>query len=101
MIDEIEKINFLIKENADVQFLTDLNDHLPTGLYETIHTINEGFAEVRFLVKEKDGIAEELIMIVEEEKTSIIMSIDGSFKISNLRSLSEKIDADDIINLSY
>lgn len=96
-IDEIEKINFLINENADDQFIKDLNNHLPHRLYQTILTVNEGTAKVRFLIKEKDGIANELIMIVEESKTCVIMNIEGNFKIKDAKNLSEKINVDDII----
>ena len=96
-VDEIDKIKFLINENADARFIKDLNDHLPHRLYQTILTVNEGSAKVRFLIREKDGIANELIMIVEESKTCVIMNIDGNFNIKNVKNLSEKINVDDII----
>ncbi len=75
----------------------DLQDALPSDRYNDLMIINEGGDKVTFKIQEKNNVVSELVIVVEDQKESlVVISIDGKIPLEDVKKLTKAIKLDDL-----
>ena len=96
-LDQIKSVSVLINEKSDSHYVESLNKHLPDSRYKQLMKMNDEQTNIEFLTYEKGDLAEEIIMIVKEGNTCVVMFIKGSFDKENVKNLSKNININDVV----
>ncbi len=67
--------------------------------YEELMTIREKDSDMKFLIKEKDGIIAELLMVIGSEDSFFLLSLVGDIDLKQISKLSKSMDIDGFENL--
>jgi len=67
--------------------------------YEELMTIREKDSDMKFLIKEKDGIIEELLMVIGSDNSFFLLSLVGDIDLKQISKLSKSMDIDGFENL--
>ncbi len=67
--------------------------------YEELMTIREKESDMKFLIKEKDGIIEELLMVIGSDDSFFLLSLVGDIDLKQISKLSKSMDIDGFENL--
>lgn len=59
--------------------------------YEELLTVKDGKEDVQFMIKEKGGIIDELVLVVGGKKNFVIMSLFGEIDLKNISKLSKSM----------
>jgi len=60
--------------------------------YEELMTIREKDNDMKFLIKEKDGVIEELLMVIGSEDSFFLLSLVGDIDLKQISKLSKSMD---------
>lgn len=74
-----------------VNFFDELSGELPFDRYEELMVIHEKDQNVKFLIKEKDGVINELLMIAGGSDDNTLISIRGQIDLKTISGLSESM----------
>lgn len=67
--------------------------------YEELMTIREKDNDMKFLIKEKDGIITELLMVMGSDDSFLLLSLVGDIDLKQISKLSKSMDIDGFENL--
>lgn len=102
----VEKLNglkilsFQSTKDDDFNFKTRILDKLSVKDYKELMVVKENQKEVRFLIDEnKDGRIGELLMLVEESKGGVVMSISGDIDLKTISKISRNMKISGMENL--
>ena len=103
----VEKLNGLkilsfqsTKDDDDFNFKTRILDKLSVEDYKELMVVKENQKEVRFLINEnKAGRIGELLMLVEESKGGVVMSISGDIDLKTISKISRNMKISGMENL--
>ncbi|UCG27139.1 MAG: DUF4252 domain-containing protein [Bacteroidales bacterium] len=94
VVSKLESIRILAVDECDkpegINFYDEVMQSLPKDEYEELLTVKEKNQDVIFLIKEKDGIISELLLLVGGEDNALI-SIQGDIDINQVYKLSHTI----------
>ncbi len=104
MIDAVSKVKGLkILAKEDISNGQDLYQEafrlIDSKEYEELMTIREKDSDMKFLIKEKDGIIEELLMVIGSDNSFFLLSLVGDIDLKQISKLSKSMDIDGFENL--
>lgn len=103
MIDAVSKVKglkILAKEDTNGQELyNEAFKLIDSNEYEELMTIREKDSDMKFLIKEKDGVIEELLMVIGSEDSFFLLSLVGDIDLKQISKLSKSMDIDGFENL--
>jgi len=67
--------------------------------YEELMTIKEKISDMKFLIKEKEGVIEELLMVMGSDDSFLLLSLVGDIDLKQISKLSKSMDIDGFENL--
>ncbi len=79
------------REMPGLNFYNEIMRDLPLELYEELMVIHEKDQNIKFLVNEKDGIINELLMVVGGSDDNVLISIRGQIDLKTISGLSESM----------
>ncbi len=97
----LEKINdfrLFIADDSSKILLPTLKTYLPTNKYKDVMIINDSGNRVSFKALEKNSSISEIIMLVEEDNSFVVMSIDGNFSYDDMKKLVKSVNTDKVTN---
>ncbi|MCK4465555.1 MAG: DUF4252 domain-containing protein [Bacteroidales bacterium] len=95
VIDNLETIKILVTDDYEnregVNFYDEIMKELPMNEYEELLTVKDSDQDVRFLVKEKDGIIKELLLVVGGRDDNALISITGDIDLRHISKISKSM----------
>lgn len=85
-------VRFFIAEEPDEQLYAALKSHLPEDVYKDIMIVKDGGDQVYFKAREEKESITEIIILVEEETSFVVMSIEGKFTFEDMHQLIKSVD---------
>lgn len=73
---------------------------IPSKDYDELMSIREEDSDMKFLIKEKDGIIAELLMVMGGDDEFFLLSLVGDIDLNQIAKLSRTMDIDGFENLS-
>lgn len=104
LINKLETIKILasdsefINEN-NLNFYEEIMDELPIDEYEELLVVKEKDQDVKFLVKEKNGIITELLLVVGGKDNNALISITGNIDLKHISKLASSMEGTGIEHL--
>ena len=102
VVSKLETIRILAVDRCEkpegINFYEEVMESLPKNEYEELMTVKEKDQDVIFLVKEKNGIISELLLLVGGEDNALI-SIVGDIDINQIHKLSKTMHGDHMDHL--
>lgn len=98
VIKSMKGLRILHTEINALQFYNEALKSINTNEYEVLLTARDNGENVRFMVKDKGDIVEELLMIVGGEKNFALLSFLGNIDLKKIGKLAKALD---INNLQY
>ncbi len=104
MIDAVSKVKGLkILAKEDIANGQELYNEafrlIDSNEYEELMTIREKDSDMKFLIKEKNGIIAELLMVIGSEDSFFLLSLVGDIDLKQISKLSKSMDIDGFENL--
>jgi len=104
MIDAVSKVKGLkILAKEDIANGQELYEEafrlIDSNEYEELMTIREKDNDMKFLIKEKNGIIAELLMVIGSEDSFFLLSLVGDIDLKQISKLSKSMDIDGFENL--
>jgi hypothetical protein len=78
--------------SAGVNFFAEIMKDLPRGEYEELMVIKEKGQDFQFLIREKDGLISELLMVAGGGSTNALISIQGNIDLNTIARLSRSMN---------
>ncbi|MFY0601098.1 MAG: DUF4252 domain-containing protein [Cyclobacteriaceae bacterium] len=100
-ISKLKGLKIVGSENAPNSFdiykkaLADLNKLK----YEELMSVKDGDQNMKFSIKEKGGIIEELVMLAGSEKNFVLLSLYGEIDLKNISKIARTLKVDGLENL--
>ena len=97
LVNNLETIKILasdcefINEN-DLNFYEEIMNELPVEDYEELLVVKEKDQDVKFLVKEKNGIISELLLVVGGKDNNALICITGNIDLKHISKLASSMD---------
>jgi len=104
MISNIESIKILATEDEslldpNINFYKEIFDELALDEYEELMVVKEKDQDIKFLVKEKEDIIVELLMVIGGEGNNALISIRGIIDLKSISRLSKSMNIDGLEKL--
>lgn len=95
-ISKVKGLRILAKDNAEdgKELYKEAFSLIPANEYDELMSIREKNSDMKFLIKEKDGIIEELLMIMGGENEFFLLSLVGDIDLNQITKLSRTMDID-------
>ena len=93
VIKDLKGLRILVNEEEGQKYYKEAIKKINTNEYEELMTIRSDGDNVKFMVKEKGDIIEELLLIVGGDEF-VLMSFVGKIDLAKIAKLSESIDMD-------
>ena len=95
-ISKVKGLRILAKENADdgKALYKEAFSLIPAKEYDELMSIREKDSDMKFLIKEKDGIIAELLMIMGGDTEFFLLSLVGEIDLNQISKLSRTMDID-------
>jgi hypothetical protein len=94
----VDKLRFFIADDSTKVLYPVLEKFLPEELYKDYMVINDGGNKVVFKAREGKNSIEEIIMLVEEESSFVVMSIEGEFTYKDLSKFAKTVDVNKVVD---
>jgi UTP-glucose-1-phosphate uridylyltransferase len=96
ILDAISKLKGLKILAADSvadgkQLFNDAVKKISAQNYEELLTVKDAREDVQFMIKEKDGIIDELVLVVGGKKKFVVLSLFGEIELKNISKLSKSM----------
>lgn len=100
-ISKLKGLKILTKSDADNAraLYSEANLLVPKVEYEELMTIRDENSNMRFLIKEKSGKINELLMLMGGENEFFILSLVGEIDLNQIANISKKMDIDGLDKL--
>lgn len=100
-ISKIKGLKILAKENTGnaKALYTEAFKLIPKKDYDELMSIRSEGNDMKFMIKEKDGIINELLMVMGGESEFFILSLVGDIDLNQIARLSSAMDIDGLENL--
>ncbi len=80
------------KQSAGVNFFAEIMKELPRDQYQELMVIKEKGQDFQFLIREKDGLITELLMVAGGESNNALISIQGNIDLNTISKLSRSMN---------
>jgi hypothetical protein len=97
VLSRLTGIRILASENAPargVNFFNEIMKDLPLNEYQELMVIKEKGQDFKFLIREKDGIISELLMVAGGNSNNALISIRGNIDLNTISKLSRSMKID-------
>ena len=97
LIDKLETIKILASDcefinDNNINFYEEIMDELPIEEYEELLVVKEKDQDVKFLVKEKNGIITELLLIAGGKDNNALVCITGNIDLRHISKLASSME---------
>jgi hypothetical protein len=99
VIQQITSLRILTTETNGLQYYKEAIQKLNVAEYEELMTVKSDGANVRFLVKEKNNLVSELLMLVGGKDEFVLMSITGNIDLDKISKLGGTLNIQGMDNL--
>ena len=104
MISNIESIKILATEDEslidpDINFYKEIMDELSLDEYEELMVVKEKDQDVKFLVKEKEDVIVELLLVIGGKENNALISIRGIIDLKSISRLSKSMNIEGLEKL--
>lgn len=99
VLQDLRGLRILHTEENGLQYYKEAMSKFKTQEYELLMSVRDKNENVRFWTKEKDGIIDELLMLVGEPEEFTLISFIGKINLDKLSKLSNNIDVDGMEHL--
>lgn len=82
------------KTEAGVNFFDEIMKDLPSGVYQELMVVREKDQDFKFLIRETDGIINELLMVAGGVSNNALISIQGNIDLNTISRLSRSMKID-------
>lgn len=86
-----KKVRILVFNNDTSSIFDEINEYLPSKVYEKFITIKDKNARIKLLVRENKEKISEIIVLIKDKNSFITMGIYGDFSYVDLSKLSENV----------
>ncbi|TVR70821.1 MAG: DUF4252 domain-containing protein [Marinilabiliales bacterium] len=80
------------KSPAGVNFFNEIMADLPAGEYEELMVVRERDQDFKFLIKEKNGLISELLMVAGGATNNALISIQGNIDLNTIARISKSMN---------
>lgn len=94
----IDDFSFFIADDTSKNLLKELKNYLPEKLYKDIMIINDGGDKISFKVREVNETITEILMLIEENDSFIVMNIEGKFTQEDIKQFINSVDKQKVKN---
>jgi len=94
----IDDLRFFIAEDSNKSLLPELNKYLPEEHYKDIMIIKDGGDKVIFKARENGDAISEIIMLVEEDSSFVVMSVEGEFTYDDIKNFAKSVDVNKVVD---
>lgn len=81
-------------KETGVNFFTEIMDNLPVAEYQELMVVKEKDQNFKFLIREKDDIITELLMVAGGASNNVLISIQGNIDLNTISQLSRSMKID-------
>ncbi|MFO7924726.1 MAG: DUF4252 domain-containing protein [Bacteroidales bacterium] len=102
ILGKLTGIRILASEEAretGVNFFTEIMNDLPVTEYQELMVVKEKDQDFKFLIREKDGIISELLMIAGGKSNNALISIQGNIDLNTISKLSKSMNIEGLDGL--
>lgn len=100
LVNNLKSIKILAADDiSTAQFKKDIVEKLPLSDYKELMVVKEEGDNVTFLINEKNGRIDELLIITEGEDDNAIICIQGNIDLKNISKLSKSVKIDGLEHL--
>lgn len=94
IVKDLKGIKIMSTTKDPARIYTEANKRLNIKSYETLVTVKDREADVKFLTKETNGSISELLMVVGGKNKFVLMSFTGKIDLKKIARLSKKLEID-------
>jgi hypothetical protein len=97
VLGKLTGIRILSSERAGdtgVNFFTEIMENLPVAEYQELMVVKEKDQNFKFLIREKDDIITELLMVAGGASNNVLISIQGNIDLNTISQLSRSMKID-------
>ena len=97
VLGKLTGIRILASDKADetgINFFTEIMKDLPVGQYQELMVVKEKDQNFKFLIREKDGVISELLMVAGGVSNNALISIQGNIDLNTISKLSRSMKID-------
>ena len=98
VLNKINKISFFISDSTTPEIKNELIKNLPKPIYQDLIEIKDGNSKVLFKIKTSEKKITELLMVVSDNKSLVVMCLKGKFSIKDAKSLANSININNTVN---
>jgi hypothetical protein len=95
LVDNLETIKILAADDYEntegINFYDEIIRNLPVDEYEELLMVKESDQDIKFLVREKDGIIKELLLVVGGIDDNVLISIIGDIDLKKISKISKSM----------
>ena len=84
-------VRLLVFDNDNTSIFDEINEYLPSKLYEKFITIKDKNTRIKLLVRENKEMISEIIVLIKDKNAFITMGIYGKFTYDDLSKISENM----------
>jgi hypothetical protein len=92
LLKKLDEVSFFISDNPTPFLISDLSTTLPEKEYKEFMVVKNGTSTVRFKAKEKSDKVDEVIMIVTEPNSLVVMCIKCNITFKEARALASSVN---------
>ncbi|MBE9468664.1 MAG: DUF4252 domain-containing protein [Bacteroidetes bacterium] len=97
---DIDNLTFFIAEDSANALLPMLYEYLPSEMYKDVMIIADSSSDIIFKARDDGNSISEIIMLIEESNSFIVMSIEGDFTEKDIKKFVKAIDTNKVRNTS-
>lgn len=99
IIRDLKGLRILTTEKNPMRYYNEVTETLNLKSYEELMTIRDGNSNVRFLIKSKKDLVEELLLLVGSEEEFVMISFVGKIDLEKISRLSNSADIEGLQHL--
>lgn len=99
VIKDLKGLRILTKDKDGLKYYKEATKKISLNGYEELMTIRDDGQNVKFMTKEKDGVINELLLIVGGADEFVLMSFIGKINLDKIAKLSKSVDIDGLNHL--
>lgn len=99
VIKDLKGLRVLVKEGNGTKYYDEVTKTLNLKAYEELMTVRDGDQNVRFLVKDKAGVIEELLLLVGSPSEFVMISFVGKIDLDKIAKLAKTTDIEGLEHL--
>lgn len=101
-VSKIKGLKVLVGENVDnaAKLFKEATTEVDKAGYDELMTVKDAEEDMKFSIKEKNGVIEELIMVVGGNKNFVLLSLYGEIDLKAISKVAKKMDVGGFGNLS-